>query len=374
MYGFSDGKNTSMVIIFIVVIITFLIALIACFSVSSVGQQMDTYDQDISDLEAQNSTLLQKTTDLTYSTSSNFSQNLNVGGVLTSGGKNINQTLSTMTTSKDGIVSFTNDVLIKELNVYENIVELNDAVYNGIIENTDMTLENLTVTGKTETHGLSNVGQISTINIKSSEYILKSPNTTTGETTYITFTDLKNQMTPIGGISVGTGNGSTYTTFGAAISSTSGVGFVKIPTNSIDDAVCKIVFNLDLGLINLQRLETESSAIKSNNATAGYCVKTEDNTASKITGLTPVVCTLWSFYPQNSDNCWILNPGFMFYLYQQENFGGNPFVIDNTTSSQSIFFEMVTGNGASNPGPETTKSIKVYYNLIEKFGLHQMST
>ena len=115
MYGFSDGKNTSMVIIFIVVIITFLIALIACFSVSSVGQQMDTYDQDISDLEAQNSTLLQKTTDLTYSTSSNFSQNLNVGGVLTSGGKNINQTLSTMTTSKDGIVSFTNDVLIKEL-------------------------------------------------------------------------------------------------------------------------------------------------------------------------------------------------------------------------------------------------------------------
>ena len=168
----SNGNSTWLFVLGFLVVVAILLAFVSCCSISSVGTEIDSINTDVDNLQAHDVTtdtrvalLETKTTDLTYTgTTSYFSKNLdvsgneNISGNLTVGGKNIGSTLSTMTT-EGGIVSFSNDVLIKNLNVYNEIV----ALMNGTIKVTDLTVTTIKVLDAAETLTL-NVNGTSTLN------------------------------------------------------------------------------------------------------------------------------------------------------------------------------------------------------------------
>lgn len=380
-----------------------------------------------------NQTLSSMTTDIDGNVT--FSENLTISKDLILENKNINDTLSSMTTDINGNVTFSEDVNINgELTVQGiNILLEIDNLTQGSIAVDNLTLINLTVSEKsilnnTDTKeiyfksnsyntgteisskasgakgaimaGTGNGFDLDTFNlaiyaensigfVNQNSTCLIGMNVLTGGITcdgllsknlYIQNSYKSNikQIQDLGQglnglLTTGTGNGSTFDLFDLALYCNGSLGLVNPYVDG--NPGCKIVFDVINGIIKSHTLDVLKN-ISFKNSCAGYMLTTADS-YTKITGTYSILMSLTKLDPPNSDDMWIVNPGYKFVLYDSEYYAGTstesipdglePKVsLDNTNGYETNYIKLFNSGAVfSQWGIKQTRSVKVYYKGVE---------
>lgn len=367
----QKSSNTGLILLTIFVIIAIFLAFIACCGVSSTGTEIDTINTDLdkveTDLKALDTqvqtmntsinTLSTKTTDLSYvNNTSTFTNNLNVAGTLTAGNEDINQTLSTMTTSGT-TVTFSGDVIVKDKNIYNEIVALNQ----GAVNVKDLTLETLNATKTVTTVDLNVNGKALVNSENVGQLFFTAVN-------YNTLSSIaSNSAGTKGSILTGTGPGASFDSFDLSVYSNGGIGFVN------SSAQCKTVLDVNNGIVKSHTIDLLRNAMFKNSC-AGYMLTTKDN-YTVITATYSILMSMRFLDPQDKDDIWIINPGYRFVLYAGTNYSGintdniDPSLeprlsLDNTFGYNTNYIKL-TNTAGSVWGPRDTSSIKVYYKGVE---------
>lgn len=321
----------------IITIISFILVLLLVFSSVFLSSNTSATEEDINNINddlglifTDVATLQNKTTDLTYSDgTSSFANNLNVGGTLTNGGKNLTETLAPIT--YDGnlnigsnlVVTSPNDLFIGDMNVKQEIDDINEIIITNTLEVDNLVMENITVNQN------ANINNVNANTILSTTITSDVINSTTITSDVINSTTLNSSIANITGLL--STNINNYGNIDNA-------GYIM--TNDL------IAFN---GI--------------STPMVAGYSVLANGGTTN---GVYPLLTSMKKMFPYNITVYWVLNPGFKFVVYERDNYTNNqnngeefpPHEYDNSYGPKMIAIEC---QKASNGNYLDSKSIKIYY-------------
>lgn len=380
-------------------------------TVDDLNQTVATYDTSIKALEV-------KTTDLTYSNDvSTFSKTLKVGSkdIGNTLSKMSYENGDTVFDS-DVIVTDGNTIYIGDMDILYEIENLNNALINGSFKVTELILENLTVTGTTKTkiltnsdtittdklvsNGITNTGNISTTGVVFSSGISNAGNIdTTGTLTangivnngtllangisnngnlttssinssgkiyspvyscsgnYYTIPEISATLSNIGGMCVGTGDGSSLETFNLAIGSWNSTAFVDLTL----PGTVKVLIDHRTGTITANNFVSNVGY----GFPSAYMYNTKpENGHVEVIAVYPITFSMG--YPPfgGIDDYWMINPGYGIETYTSTNYTGDPnkqyqFENFNGIVPKEYYMDNITYL------TNTVKSFKVYYRSYD---------